>query len=77
MGFLWFGFVILSKSGKNVKISNSQFVNKSNVKNSTVAGNAGISIKAEKVNMSNVNIENKSNINNSSISGNTGVSVGN
>ena len=63
------------KAVGNVNMKNVNIKNKSNIKNSAVAGNTGVMVKGKNVNMKNVNIKNNSNIKNSAVIGNTGVKI--
>ena len=63
------------KAVGSVKLNNVKINNKSNIKNSAVAGNTGVKVKGKHVNMKNVKINNKSNIKNSAVIGNTGVLI--
>ena len=63
------------RSGSSVNMKNVKIYNKTNVTNSSIAGNVGIAIKGRNVKISNSKFVNKSNVRNSSVAGNTGISI--
>jgi hypothetical protein len=60
---------------KNIVIENSNISNISNIRDSKVVGNSGISIKAKDIKIKNSTIANQSNINKSNVVGNTGTKI--
>lgn len=59
----------------SIKMDNVNIKNRTDVKNSAVAGNTGVMVKGKNVKMKNVRIKNNSKVKNSAVHGNTGVKI--
>ncbi|TQV61401.1 MAG: hypothetical protein FNT15_09910 [Sulfurovum sp.] len=64
-----------ASKGSSVNVKNSTITNKSDIKDSAVAGNTGVQVQGKKVNIKNSTLDNKSTIKNSAVHGNTGIKV--
>ena len=59
----------------SIKMDDVKIKNRTDVKNSAVAGNTGVMVKGKNVNMQHVKIKNNSKVKNSAVHGNTGVKI--